>query len=187
MMVLALGVVVFAALHLVPAIPPLKQRLKAAIGDGVYGPVYGIASIVALGLIVVGWRRSDFVAVYDPPSWGAHANFLFTLVAFICLGVFLFRGSLRQKLRFPMGVAVMFWAVGHLLANGDQRSLILFGGLLAYAVGHVLVGLVNGVRPSPEVRGGHNLLSILAGVALYGVMTQLHPVLIGVPVLTLSP
>ena len=101
MMVLALGVVVFAALHLVPAIPPLKQRLKAAIGDGAYGPVYGIASIVALGLIVVGWRRSDFVAVYDPPSWGAHANFLFTLVAFICLGVFLFRGSLRQKLRFP--------------------------------------------------------------------------------------
>jgi hypothetical protein len=36
------------------------------------------------------------------------------------------------------------------------------------------------------VRQGHDPLSILAGVALFGLMTQLHGALIGVPILTLT-
>jgi hypothetical protein len=35
------------------------------------------------------------------------------------------------------------------------------------------------------VREGHNMLSILAGVALYGVAIQLHVVFAGVPVIQL--
>jgi uncharacterized membrane protein len=186
MIVLALGVLLMSLMHLVAAVPPLKARVKQAVGEKAYGPVFGIASLVGLGIIVLGWRMSDFVAVYDPPTWGRHANFGLTLIAFICLGIFLFRGSLRLRLRFPMGVGVVFWANGHLLANGDLRSLILFGGFLLYGLAHIGIGVANGVRPSAEVRGGHDLLSILAGIALYGVMTQLHPVLIGAPVLDIS-
>ena len=182
MILLAIGVLFTALMHLVAAVPSLKARLKARIGERAYGPVFGIASLVGIAIIVLGWRSSDFVFVYDPPEWGRHANFLLTLIAFICLGIFLFRGSLRQRLRFPMAIAAMFWAAGHLLANGDLASVILFGGFLAYAVAHIVIGTANGVRPSPEVRSGHDLLGILTGIALYGVMTQLHPVLIGVPV-----
>lgn len=186
MFLLALGVFLLAAMHLVAAVPSLKARIKSGLGERAYGPVFGIVSLLAIALIVLGWRASDFVPVYDPPEWGRHANYLLTLIAFIFLGIFLFRGSLRQKLRFPMAFAVIFWAVGHLLANGDLASVILFGGLLVYAVLHVVIGLANGVRPSPEVRGGHDLLSVLAGIALYGVMAQLHGALIGVPVFQLN-
>lgn len=186
MFLLALGVFLLAAMHLVAAVPSLKSRIKSGLGERAYGPVFGIVSLLAIALIVLGWRASDFVPVYDPPEWGRHANYLLTLIAFIFLGIFLFRGSLRQKLRFPMAFAVIFWAVGHLLANGDLASVILFGGLLVYAVLHVVIGLANGVRPSPEVRGGHDLLSVLAGIALYGVMAQLHGALIGVPVFQLN-
>lgn len=182
MIVLALGVALIALMHLAAAVPSLKSRLKARVGERAYGPVFGIASLAGVAIIVAGWRMSDFVAVYDAPEWGRHANFTFTLVAFICLGIFLFRGSLRQRLRFPLAIGVMFWATGHLFANGDLASLILFGGLLAYAVAHFALGVANGVRPSPEVRSGHDLVSIVIGVALYGMMTQLHDVLIGVPV-----
>lgn len=186
MILLAFGVFLMAALHLVAAIPPLKARLKARLGEKAYGPAFGIASLLAIAIIVLGWRASDFVFVYDPPSWGRHANYLLTLIAFICLGIFLFRGSLRQRLRFPMALAAIFWAIGHLLANGDLASIILFGGIFIYAVLHIVIGVLNGVRPSPEVRGGHDLLSILAGIALYGVMAQLHGALIGVPVFQLN-
>lgn len=186
MILLALGVIFTAVLHLVAAVPSLKARLKAAVGEKAYGPVFGIASLIGIVIIVLGWRASDFVPVYDPPEWGRHANFLLTLIAFILLGIFLFRGSLRQKLRFPMGYAVIFWATGHLLANGDLASLILFGGFLIYAVLHIIIGTINGVRPSPEVRSGHDLLGILAGIALYGVMAQLHGAVIGVPVFQLN-
>jgi uncharacterized membrane protein len=106
------------------------------------------------------------------------------LLAFLCLGVFLFRGRLRQHLRFPLAIGVMLWGAGHLFANGDLASLILFGGLFAYAAAHLALGLSFGIRPSPEVRSGHDILSMVAGVALYIAMVQLHPVLIGVHVLS---
>jgi uncharacterized membrane protein len=186
MIVLALGVLVTSLLHLVAAVPSLKARLKSQVGERVYGPVFGIASLVGIVIIVIGWRMSDFVFVYDPPEWGRHANFLLTLVAFICIGIFIFRGSLRQKLRFPLAVGTIFWAVGHLLANGDLASLILFGGFLLYAIAHIIIGTANGVRPSPEVRKGHDLVSILIGIALYGIMAQLHGAIIGVPVFQLG-
>lgn len=185
MYLLGLGVLFIAVQHLVAAVPSLKARVKARVGEKAYGPLFGLASLVGIAIIVLGWRSADFVPVYDPPEWGRHANFGLTFIAFLCLGIFMFRGSWRQKLRFPMALAIIFWATGHLLANGDQRSVILFGGLMAYAVLHIIIGTLNGVRPSPVVREGHNLLSMLAGIALYGVMTQAHPVLIGVPVLDL--
>lgn len=185
MYLLAFGVLFIAVQHLVAAVPLLKARVKARVGERAYGPVFGMASLIGVFIIVLGWRASDFVPVYDPPEWGRHANFGLTLIAFIFLGIFMFRGSWRQKVRFPMACAIIFWAAGHLLANGDQRSVILFGGLLAYAVLHIIIGTLNGVRPSPVVREGHNLLAVLAGIALYGVMAQAHGALIGVPVMQL--
>ena len=185
MTLLAFGVLATALMHLVAAVPPAKAALKARLGDKAYGPVFGIASLVGIAIIVIGWRMSPFVPVYDPPEWGRHANFLLTLIGFICLGIFIFRGNLRQKLRFPMAWAAIFWATGHLLANGDLASIILFGGFLAYALAHIAIGTANGVRPSPEVRQGHDLVSVLIGIALYGIMAQLHGALIGVPVFEL--
>ena len=186
MILLALGVLATSLLHLVAAVPSLKTRLKAKVGEKAYGPVFGIASLVGIVIIVLGWRMSDFVFVYDPPGWGRHANFLLTLIAFICLGIFIFRGTLRQKLRFPLAIGTIFWAVGHLLANGDLASIILFGGFLIYAIAHIVIGMINGVGPSPDVRSGHDLVSILIGIALYGVMAQLHGAIIGVPVFQLG-
>ncbi len=186
MLVLALGVFLTSAMHLVAAVPALKARIKARVGERAYGPLFGLASIVGIAIIVIGWRASDFVFVYDPPEWGRYVNYGLTLLAFICLGIFLCRGSLRQKLRFPMAIAAILWATGHLFANGDLASIILFGGFLAYGVLHIVIGTINGVRPSPAVRSGHDLLSIFVGVALYCVMAQAHYAVIGVPVFALN-
>lgn len=185
MILLALGVLATSLLHLVAAVPPLKARLKVRVGEAAYGPLFGIASLLGIAVIVLGWRAAGFVPVYDAPEWGRHANYLLTLIAFICLGIFVFRGRFRQTLRFPMAYAAIFWAVGHLMANGDMRSLILFGGFLIYALAHIVIGTANGVRPSPEVRSGHDLVSVLIGIAFYGIATQLHAALIGVPVFQL--
>ena len=42
-------------------------------------------------------------------------------------------------MRHPQLTAVKIWAVAHLLVNGDLASLVLFGGLLAWAVVEVIV------------------------------------------------
>lgn len=184
-MLIALSVALFALVHLVPAFPALKARVKAALGKA-YGPAFGIASVVSLVLIVLAWQGADRSPVYDPPEWGFRANLALSFVAFLLVGIFAFRGRLRQILRLPLAMAVILWSTGHLLANGDMASVILFGGLLAYCAVHLLGGLASGFRPSPEVRQGHDMLSVLAGVALYGVMIQLHAHLIGVALFSIN-
>ena len=63
--------------------------------------------IIGIVIIVLGWRSADFVEFYVPAEWGRYANYGFTLVAFVFLGIFLFRGSWRQKIRFPMAFAAI--------------------------------------------------------------------------------
>jgi uncharacterized membrane protein len=186
MLILAIGVLIFVLLHGVAAVPRLKSYVKSRTGERWYGSVFGLASVLSIAVIVLGWRSSGFMPVYDPPLWGWYVNYVLTFLGFLCLGVFLFRGSFRQRLRFPMAIATVFWATGHLFANGDLASLILFGGLLAGNVAHMAVAAANGIRPTPEVRIGHNGLSLIFGAALYGIMTQLHPAVIGVPIFAIS-
>jgi uncharacterized membrane protein len=186
MILLAIGVALFTALHMAAVVPALKSFMRTKVGERHYGLAYGLASLVSLAIIALGWRMSSFVPVFEPLPQGYMINYAFTLLAFLCFGIFLFRGSWRQTLRFPMAFAVMLWGAGHLFANGDVASLILFGGFIASGALMLVAGLANGVRPSPDVRGGHNGLSLLAGLALYALMTQLHAVLIGVPIFLLS-
>ncbi len=184
MIPLGLGVVLFAAFHLTLAVPQANDALRRRFGRS-YAIGFGLLSLIPLALIVLGWRMSPFVPVYDPPDWGRFATFVLVLSGFLCLGVFLFRGGFRLRLRFPLAWAVVFWSLGHLFANGDEASLILFGGLLVYALAHVGLGLANGIRPSPVLRQGHDVISMVIGVALYGAAAQLHPFFAGVPVISL--
>ncbi len=184
-MLLLFAVSLFAVLHLVPAFPPLKTRIKDALGKK-YGMLFGAGSILSLVLIVIGWQMADRGFVYDPPVWGFRANLALSFLAFLLLGVFLFRGRARQVLRLPLAMGVVLWATGHLLANGDQASVILFGGMLVYGATHLAAGLAQGFKPSPEVRQGHDAISLFVGVALYGVMIQMHPYVTGVALFSIQ-
>ena len=183
-MFLAIAVVIFIAIHLTAALPNAKAALQNRLGPS-YGPVFGIHSLLALALVVLAWMNRDFVPIYEPPTWGKHVTFSFVLLAFLCLGQWIFRGKLRQKLRFPFALAAIFLGLGHLFVRGDAASITLFAGLATYGIAHYIIASLNGIRPSPEVRQGHDLLAILGGIALYAVMAQLHGAIIGVPVITL--
>ena len=176
--------VTFGLLHLVPAMPAAKARAVSILGKA-YGPAYGIASLVLFVAAIWSFRQISPEALYAEPSWGKHANFGLSLLGFLCFGIFIFRGSWRNTLRHPMALGILLWATGHLLANGEVATTILFGGFAVIALLHALLRQANGLAVAGPVREGHNLLSILAGVALYGVAVQLHPVFAGVPVIQL--
>jgi uncharacterized membrane protein len=184
MTLLIVILVLFGAAHVLPAVPRLKVRAVEALGKA-YGPVYGIASLILFMAAIWSFRQISPQALYAEPSWGKHANFAFSLVGFLCLGIFIFRGSWRNTLRHPMALAILFWAVGHLLANGDVASTVLFAGFALMALLHAFLRQSHGAIANGPVREGHNMLSILAGVALYGVAVQLHQVFAGVPVIQL--
>jgi uncharacterized membrane protein len=184
MILLFLILLLFAAAHIVPMVPAVRAGLKAQLGRG-FGPVYGILSLLLLIALVWAFRAADREVWYDPPSWGRHANYLFTLIGFIFVGIFLFRGSWRTTLRVPVTLGVLFWAAGHLLANGDNTTTLMFGGLAVVALIQAGIIAQRPREPTP-VRDGHNMLSILAGLALYALATQLHAVMVGVPVFQLG-
>lgn len=184
MVFLVAAVLVFGLLHIVPAIPALKRVGVNAFGRA-WGAVYGISSAVMLVLSLWALRAADVVPLYDPAPWTRHANFLITLVAFIFVGIFLFRGSWRNRVRHPMAIAVVLWAFGHLLANGDTRTTVFFAGFAVAAIVHAVLRARQGFTPTEE-RAGHNFLSVVFGVALYAIVIQAHHVIAGVPVFQLQ-
>lgn len=184
MFLLLVFLLLFGVLHVLPALPSLKVKVAGALGKA-YGPVYGVASLIFVVGCIWSFRQIAPEGLYEVPSWGRHANFAFSLVGFLFHGIFLCRGSWRNAVVHPMALAVCFWATGHLLANGDKGTTLLFGGFLVIAVVHAVLRQTQGsVVPGP-VRDGHNLFSLLAGVALYGLAVQLHQLIAGVAVIQL--
>jgi hypothetical protein len=85
------------------------------------------------------------------------------------------RGVLRTKLRHPMLGAVKIWALAHLLVNGDLASVILFGGILAWAVFDMIMinKMTTWERPAPgPIR--NDILYILASAVVFLVIVWIH-------------
>ncbi|MGI9414273.1 MAG: NnrU family protein [Hyphomicrobiales bacterium] len=183
MTLLIVGLIIFFTIHLVPALTGLKRSLIGRLGENGYQGVFSLVSAVGLGLIIWGYTRADFVAAYDPPAWGRHATMLLVLPAFICLAAFNLKGRIKKTLRHPMLVGIILWGTGHLLANGDMASVLLFGSFVAYAVLDILLANAQGRVKTVEVTPVHDLYAVIGGVVVYGVVVLLHPYVIGVPVI----
>jgi uncharacterized membrane protein len=57
------------------------------------------------------------------------------LIAFVLLvATYVPRNSIKTRLHHPMVLAVMVWALAHLLANGNLADVVLFGSFLVWAV-----------------------------------------------------
>jgi len=85
-----------------------------------------------------------------------------------------------------MLAGVKMWAFGHLLANGDLGSIILFGSVLAWAV-YDRISLKrradSGAPPIPVGGIGNDLIAVAVGVVAYlALALAFHPLVIGVPV-----
>jgi uncharacterized membrane protein len=73
--------------------------------------------------------------------------------------------------------AIKLWAIAHLLVNGDLASLILFGGLLIWAV--LTVMLINRQEKSPVQEQGsiawlREAGALSAAIVIYGLVGYAH-------------
>jgi uncharacterized membrane protein len=185
-MTLLLGfLLLFGIIHINPAVPKWKAHAIATFGKA-YGAIYGVLTFMLFAGLLWAYRQTDPSLLFQPPQWGRYASFGLTLVGFLSLGIFIFRGSWRNQLRYPMALAVIFWASAHLLANGQLRAVLFFGGLAVIAIVFALLKNVSSQFSPTEARQGHNALSLLGGIALYGIAAQLHAVIAGVPLVVLQ-
>ena len=166
------GVVLWWLSHLFKRVAPGP---RAALGEGPGKGAVALASVVAVVLMVIGYRRADIVPVYSPLAGMGHLNNLLMLVALFLFALSQTKGSWRGRLRHPMLLSVVVWAVAHLLVNGDRASLILFGGLGLWAVISIL--MINAqsawVRPEPGP-ASRNIVTVVVVLVLYGLIAGVH-------------
>ncbi len=189
MTLLLLGIVVFIGTHSVAILPTVHGRAVSALGAPIYKGVYSLLSVAGLVLIIEGfgvYRSEGLIEVWSPPTALKHLNSLFMLISFVSLAsAYTPFGYIKRRLKHPMLVGVKAWAFGHFLANGDLGGMILFGSLLAWAV---IDRISFKWRPMafvdvPEPRIAGDMMAVAIGLIAFFVMIQLHPIIIGVPVM----
>lgn len=172
MTLLILGLILWIVAHFFKRLAPDMRAQMGNAGKGVVA-VLIVASVVAM---IFGYQWAPFIPVWYPPSFMVHINNLLMLVAFFVYGMSATTGRLRGKMRHPQLVAVKIWAVAHLLVNGDLASLILFGGMLAWAVGSVI--LINRAepdwqRPAPG-NAKKDVLLVVITLVMFSVVAGIH-------------
>ena len=148
------ALLVFLALHMVPAVPALRPRLIAAIGRRAYLIVYSLVSILSLAWLFQAALRLDFIPLWEPAPWQAWFAIVLTPVGlfFILAGLFSPNpasisllnpdrpaGAVTTITRHPVLWGFALWAGSHLVPNGDMRSLLMFGALLTFSVLGMLI------------------------------------------------
>lgn len=194
MVYLVAGLVIFFGTHLFSAWRPRTAGvdIKERIGTGAYMGLYSLAAIVGLTLIVygVGQSRAQIQPdqiLYVAPMWGRHLNYALMLLAMIALAAaYGPAGYIKKTLKHPMLVSIKIWAVGHLLANGELYSVLLFGSFLAYAViDRIAVKRRGDNGPPADVAANPigDVIAIVVGIAAYVVtLFWLHGMIFGAAV-----
>lgn len=174
MILLSLGLILWIAAHYFKRLMPQKRAAMGEKGKG----LIAVSIILSLLLMIFGYRWAEFIPVWSPPAFLTHINNLLMLVAFFLFGMSATTGRLRGKMRHPQLAAVKTWAIAHLLVNGDLASIVLFGGILAWAVGSVI--LINRtsdwVRPEPG-EAKKDILLVVITLVTFTIVTIIHTML----------
>ena len=150
MIQLILGLGLFAAPHLWKRLAPAS---RARLGDPGKG-VVAVLSIAGVWLMARGYGAwDDAPQVWNPAQGLRHLNNLMVVVAFYLFAASGLRTRAARAVRHPQLVAVILWAVAHLLVNGDAASIVLFGGLLAWAALEIVLVNAAGAREALHAPG----------------------------------
>lgn len=152
------ALITFLLTHAIPARPAIRGRLIEALGQKGYFAAYSALSLMVLGWLIVAAAQAPYVEVIPP--LGVFRWVPVLVMPVVCwLAVaglsiknpFSFGGmgqrpfdpdnpGILRTTRHPILVALLLWAMAHLLANGSLSHVILFGLFAGFAaIGMVLI------------------------------------------------
>ncbi len=214
---LALATALFLATHFVPA-TPLRAALVGAIGERPYIGLYSLVAVATLVWMVWSYNRAPVELLWPGLRLVPAGVMPFAFILLACgamtrnPSLVLQHRLLKEKdpargilrvTRHPIQWAIMLWAGAHLLARGDLKSLIFFGGLLLLsAIGTALMdarkaktlgqdwqrfAVATSNVPFVAIAKGRNRFDALEigwlnpalGLALYAIFFWAHPWLFG--------
>ncbi len=172
MTLIILGLLLWWGAHLFKRLAPAR---RAAMGDAGKGLVT-VAVLAGVVLMVIGYRGNTAPDLWYPPAFLTHLNNLLMLLAVYLYAASGMKTRITRAIRHPQLTAVKTWAVAHLLVNGDAASVILFGGLLAWAVVEVI--LINRAEPRGPLPApasiGKEIGAVVGAVVVTGAIGWVH-------------
>ncbi|MEO3478353.1 NnrU family protein [Phaeobacter sp. CAU 1743] len=172
MALLVLGILLWWGGHMFKRLAP---DARASLGDKGKG-ITALAIVAGIVLMVIGYRATDFIYVWAPPSFMVHINNLLVLIAIYMMSPAPKKGALLSGMRHPMLTGFALWAIAHLLVNGDLASIVLFGGMLLYVP--VQMMLINRAEPqwTPGPKGSiaKDGMFFVASIVLLAVIGYIH-------------
>ena len=173
MILLASGVLLWSGAHLFKRIAP---DARAKLGNA-GRPLMALLLLGSVVLMTLGYQQASTTV-----WWGRQTAWVGVNNVLVYLGFYLIAGSqvgarVAGVIRHPQLTAVKLWAVAHLLVNGDSAPLLLFGGLLVWAVLEVvIINKQDGKSPldKPDPSLPRECAAIGATLALYGVAAYVH-------------
>jgi uncharacterized membrane protein len=172
MTLIILGLLLWWGAHLFKRLAPAR---RAALGDAGKGLV-AVGVLAGIVLMVMGYRGNTAPDLWYPPAFLTHVNNLLMLLAVYLYAASGMKTAITRRIRHPQLTAVKTWAVAHLLVNGDLASVVLFGGLLAWAVVEVI--LINRAEPvwtkNPPAPVGKEIGAVVGAVVVTGAIGWVH-------------
>jgi tripartite-type tricarboxylate transporter receptor subunit TctC len=159
--VLVAATAAFLLTHFVTS-TPLRARLVGAMGEWPYRGLYSLVAFVTLG-----WMIWAYASAPQEQLWSGYRDLprVVMPLVFILLACGYWRNptmvgadkllksehparGIIRITRHPIMWAIMLWAAAHILARGDLRGAIFFGGFLVLAaLGTILMDLRKSRNP----------------------------------------
>ncbi len=181
------GLILFLGIHSISIVAqPMRDRWAAKSEIG-WKALYSLISLAGLYLIVSGYAQARLTPtlIYTTPYGMRHLSSLLMLPVFILFLAPYFKGRISTFSKHPQLIAVMLWAVSHLLVNGTVADLLLFGSFFIWAVADLISMRHRVARPLPGLKKSpvNDLIIVVAGLGIYALFVVfLHKMLIGIAI-----
>ncbi len=180
------GVLLWSVLHFVPVgMRGPRQAAIERLGENGYKGAFSVLMLGAMALMIFGWRSAVPQSIYIPPPALRPVAIGLTILGFVLMAAANHPTRIGRIVRHPQLTGVLLWAVAHLLANGDSRSVVLFGGFTAWCI--LMILLINkrdGAFQKPEPPSwAVEIIGVVIGLVIAGAFIWGHKWVAGVPLL----
>jgi len=185
MSLLVIGILIFSVVHYIPSLTPdVKTRLVSRLTENGYKGLFSLLLLASFGLMIGGWRSATPTFVYTPVESLRSMALILMLLAFLLLAISNRKSYLRRWIRHPQLTGVALWGFAHLLLNGDSRSVMLFGGMMVWAITEIVViSRRDGVwQKTDSPSWGYELGNLAIAALVVAIVLYAHPWLSGVAI-----
>ena len=179
---LIVGVLLWSFVHMVPAVPMgIRASIIKRTGEGPYKGLFALLIIVSMVLMVLGWKSLPREFIYELPVWADVVCWVSMLAMSILFFAPYMQTNISRLLRHPQLTGIVLCGASHVLASGQLRSLVLFGGIGAWALIEIM--LINRRDGSWQKPGPVSFMSdfklLIAGLGFFLLFVFIHEDIFG--------